>query len=293
MENSLAYTLSHAPLSVSFEVFPPKGDLALEAACSLMEELTPLSPTFVSVTCSAGGGGNAANTPKIAAMVEERFNTPSVAHMTCMNATSDESLASDLGYLRACGVQNVLALRGDIPKGAALPKRHFAKDLIPILKEQGFCVGAAAYPEGHIECDDDRANLNHLKQKQDAGADFFVTQLVFDNAHIYRFREDAQRAGITAPITYGIMPFMSKSQIQRMVFMCGVSLPSPIIKLLAKYEDDEVSLRKAGIEYACEQFVDLAQHGVTALHVYCMNRVDVAQSAIEALTASGFLSTLG
>ena len=138
-------------------------------------------------------------------------------------------------------------------------------------------------PEGHIECDDLDRSIAHLKLKQDCGASFLVTQLFFDNELFYRFRERAARAGITAPITAGIMPFMGKQQISRMVFMCGASLPSPVIKLLARYEDDAESLRAAGIEYACRQLEDLAAHGVDGLHVYTMNRADVASAAMSAL----------
>ena len=144
-------------------------------------------------------------------------------------------------------------------------------------------MGAAAYPEGHIECDDLALSVEHLKLKQDAGASFFVTQLFFDNEHFYRFADLAEKAGITVPITCGIMPFMSRQQISRMVFMCGASLPSPVIKLLAKYESDPQSLRQAGIDYACRQLIDLASHGVDGCHVYTMNRVDVARAAMEAL----------
>ncbi|MFR8009868.1 MAG: methylenetetrahydrofolate reductase, partial [Gordonibacter urolithinfaciens] len=170
---------------VSFEIFPPKGDLTLETAHEVAAELADLLPDFVSVTYSAGGSGN-------------------------RQATADASEAE--GPFR------------------------FAKDLVMRLADEGFCVGAAAYPEGHIECTDFRASVAHLKQKQDAGACFFVTQLFFDNAYFYRFREAADAAGITVPIACGVMPFLGKAQIQRMVFMCGASLPSPIIKLLAKYE---------------------------------------------------------
>ena len=137
-------------------------------------------------------------------------------------------------------------------------------------------MGAAAYPEGHIDCLDPRENIRHLRAKQDAGADFFITQLFFNNDDFYRFREAAESAGVTAPISCGIMPFLGKSQIQRMVFLCGSSLPAPIIKLLAKYEDDPASLRQAGIEYACNQLVDLGRHGVDGLHVYAMNQPDIA-----------------
>ena len=134
-----------------------------------------------------------------------------------------------------------------------------------------------------MACFDARANIEHLKQKQDAGASFFVTQLFFDNACFYRFRESAERAGVTAPITCGVMPLMSKAQVQRMVFMCGASLPSPIIKLLARYENDPASLRQAGIEYACRQLTDLQEHGVDGLHVYTMNNPEIARAAMCAL----------
>ena len=185
-------------------------------------------------------------------------------------------------------MENVLALRGDLPQGtnasdAARAEYPYAKDLIPALVDAGFCVGAAAYPEGHITCENLELSVEHLKQKQDAGASFFVTQLFFDNECFFRFREMADRAGITVPITAGIMPFMSKQQISRMVFMCGASLPSPVIKLLAKYEDNPDALREAGIEYACRQLEGLRDAGADGLHIYTMNRPSVARAAIEAL----------
>ena len=148
-------------------------------------------------------------------------------------------------------------------------------------------MGAAAYPEGHIDCLDPRENIRHLRAKQDAGADFFITQLFFNNDDFYRFREAAESAGVAAPISCGIMPFLGKSQIQRMVFMCGASLPSPIIKLLARYEDDPASLRAAGIEYACKQLVDLEEHGADGLHVYTMNHPDIARACTEAIRCAG------
>lgn len=189
--------------------------------------------------------------------------------------------------LRAAGVKTVLALRGDLVDGQQPADFRYACELIPRLKEVGLCVGAAAYPEGHIDCLDPRENIRHLRAKQDAGADFFITQLFFNNDDFYRFREAAESAGVTAPISCGIMPFLGKSQIQRMVFLCGSSLPAPIIKLLAKYEDDPASLRQAGIEYACNQLVDLGRHGVDGLHVYAMNQPDIACAAAEAVAAAG------
>ena len=272
---------------ISFEMFPPKGELTLEHAREVSEQFQDLHPDFVSVTYSAGGSGNSGATAKIASMLTHDFGITSVAHLTCISLTHDE-LQRKIDEMHLAGVENVLALRGDLPQGtspteAAHAEYPYAKDLIPALVDAGFCVGAAAYPEGHITCENLELSVEHLKQKQDAGASFFVTQLFFDNECFFRFREMADRAGITVPITAGIMPFMSKQQISRMVFMCGASLPSPVIKLLAKYEDDPDALREAGIEYACRQLEGLRDAGADGLHVYTMNRPSVARAAVEAL----------
>ena len=273
-------------LPISFEIFPPKGDLPVETAHAMTEELAPLDPAFVSVTYSAGGSGNSARTIDVARMMKEDFALPIMAHLTCMGATKDD-IDATLATMREAGLENVLALRGDSVPGVATNDFHFAKDLIPVVREAGFCVGAAAYPEGHIDCIDPKVNIEHLKEKVDAGASFLVTQLFFDNDYFYRFRERCTSARIYAPITCGIMPFLSKQQIQRMVFMCGASLPSPIIKLLARYEDDPASLRAAGIEYACKQLVDLEEHGADGLHVYTMNHPDIARACTEAIRCVG------
>ena len=272
---------------VSFEMFPPKGELTLERAREVAGGFAPLAPDFVSVTYSAGGSGNSAATAQIAQMISTEFGIPSVAHLTCISLTPD-TLAAKIDEFRAAGIENVLALRGDLPAGMSEADAEniafpYAKDLVPALVDAGFCVGGAAYPEGHLTCDDLPTSVKHLRQKQDAGASFFVTQLFFDNEYFYRFRELADAAGITVPITTGIMPFTSKQQITRMVFTCAASLPAPVIKILARYEDDPASLREAGIEYACRQLEDLAAHGADGLHVYTMNRADVAQAAMHVL----------
>ena len=275
-------------IPVSFEMFPPKGELTLERARAAAEKLCALKPDFVSVTCSAGGSGDSGATADIAQMISRDFGTSSVAHLTGIGLTH-AGLAARITTYRAAGVENVLALRGDLPQTGDAPSGDFsyAADIIPALVDAGFCVGAAAYPEGHIACDSLAESVRHLKLKQDAGASFLVTQLFFDNDLFYRFRELADAAGITVPITCGIMPFMSKQQVTRMVFMCGASLPSPVIKLLARFEDDPDGLMRAGIDYACDQLVDLAEHGVDGLHVYTMNRPSVARAAMQALRAIG------
>ena len=272
---------------VSFEMFPPKGELTLERAREVASGFASLPPDFISVTYSAGGSGNSAATAQIDSMISSEFNISTVAHLTCISLTR-ETLAEKILEFMDAGIENVLALRGDLPAGMSEAEADdiafpYAKDLVPALVDAGFCVGGAAYPEGHLTCDDLPTSVKHLRQKQDAGASFLVTQLFFDNEYFYRFRELADAAGITIPITVGIMPFTSKQQVTRMVFTCAASLPAPVIKILARFEDDPESLRAAGIEYACRQLEDLAAHGVDGLHVYTMNRADVAAAAMSAL----------
>ena len=260
-------------LPISFEIFPPKGDLSQEEAQQVASKLAPLDPAFISVTYSAGGSGNSSRTLEVAQLIQRDFDVSTVAHLTCQG----------LARLKEAGIKNVLALRGDPNPEAAPGDFEYASDMIPQLVEDGFCVGAAAYPEGHISCLDPDIDVAYLRGKQDAGASFLVTQLFFDNQLAYRFRERCHKAGITVPITFGVMPFLSKSQVSRMIFMCGASLPSAVVKLLARYEDDPASLRAAGVEYACAQLQDLALHGVDGLHIYTMNRPQVAAAAVAAV----------
>ena len=269
-------------IPLSFEIFPPKGELPIEEAHDVLAELAKLDPAFVSVTYSAGGGGNTERTSEIAQMGQESFGLNMMAHLTCMGATSAD-IERQIALMRDRGVENVLALRGDPIPGKEASEFQFAKDLIPRLREAGFCVGAAAYPEGHAACLDLDEDVRRLKEKQDAGAQFFVTQLFFDNRFAYKFLDKCRAARIRVPITFGIMPFMSKAQVSRMVFMCGASLPSPLVKILARWEHDPDGLRKAGIEYACQQLIGLAQHGVDGVHLYSMNKPDVAREIAEAV----------
>ena len=267
---------------LSFEIFPPRGDLTEVEARRVAGELAEMDPAFISVTYSAGGSGNSGATTKVASLIQNELGVPSVAHLTCQGLTRG-MLEEKIAEMRAAGIKNVLALRGDPRPDAPQGDFAYAADVIPVLRKAGFCVGAAAYPEGHVTCTSLEDDIAHLREKQDAGAQFLVTQLFFDNEDFFRFRDLAARAGITAPITCGIMPFMSKNQVSRMIFMCGASLPSPIIRLLNRYEGDDEALRRAGIEYAAAQLRGLRDAGADGLHVYTMNKPAVARAICELL----------
>lgn len=267
---------------LSFEIFPPRGDLTEVEARRVAGELVELNPAFISVTYSAGGSGNSGATTTVASLIQNELGVPSVAHLTCQGLTR-VMLEEKIAEMRAAGIKNVLALRGDPRSDAPQGDFAYAADVIPVLREAGFCVGAAAYPEGHVTCTSLEDDIAHLREKQDAGAQFLVTQLFFDNEDFFRFRDLTARAGITAPITCGIMPFMSKNQVSRMIFMCGASLPSPIIRLLNRYEGDDEALRRAGIEYAAAQLRGLRDAGADGLHVYTMNKPAVARAICELL----------
>ena len=267
---------------LSFEIFPPRGDLTEVEARRVAGELVELNPAFISVTYSAGGSGNSGATTTVASLIQNELGVPSVAHLTCQGLTR-AMLEEKIAEMRAAGIKNVLALRGDPRPDAPQGDFAYAADVIPVLREAGFCVGAAAYPEGHVTCTSLEDDIAHLREKQDAGAQFLVTQLFFDNEDFFRFRDLAARAGITAPITCGIMPFMSKNQVSRMIFMCGASLPSPIIRLLNRYEGDDEALRRAGIEYAAAQLRGLRDAGANGLHVYTRNKPAVARAICELL----------
>ena len=274
----------------SIEIFPPKGDLPVPQAIELGGALAPLGPDFVSVTYSAGGSGNADNTVAVAGALSADLSLNPMAHLTCMGATRAD-VDAYIARLRAAGIDNVLALRGDRVAGREPVDFEYASDLIAYIKATApdLCVGAACYPEGHVECEDLATDVAHLRRKQDAGADFLVSQLFFDNEYFFRFREECSRARVKIPVCVGIMPFTSTKQIQRMAFTCGATIPARVIKRLVRAGDDEAAQRAAGIAYACEQLRDLAREGVDGLHVYAMNRPEVARAAYDTLCDCGYL----
>lgn len=270
---------------VSFEIFPPKGDLSIKELSGILSKMQSLSPDFISVTYSAGGSGNSEKTATVASIVKNTYSIDAVAHLTCINSDKDE-IERMTEKLKNEGIENILALRGDKTENQKSEFAH-ASDLIPILKEKGFCVGSACYPEGHISCSSPEKDREYMKLKQDLGADFFVSQLFFDNNCFYRFLENTSKLGINKPVIPGIMPFLSQAQISRMIFMCGASLPSEIIRLLNKYSDSAEDLRKAGIEYAGEQILDLLKHDVDGIHIYTMNHPDIAEHQMSLIRSFG------
>ena len=265
--------------TLSLEVFPPKKDSSVDTVYDTLRQISVLQPSFVSVTYGAGGSGNSGKTLEIASALKHQFSVEPLAHLTAITAKK-ETIARTLKELEQNDIQNIMALRGDIPvdfSGDPNGDFVYAKDLIAYIKRSGnFCVGAACYPEGHIDCEDPDQNLDHLLQKQQAGADFFISQLFFDNNLFFDFQDQALRKGVTRPIIAGIMPILSKSQVSRMIFTCGASLPSAIIRILHRYENDPQSLQQAGIDYVCTQMEGLMAQGVKHIHIYSMNKPQIA-----------------
>ena len=271
---------------LSFEVFPPKKTSPIESVYSKLEEICALKPDFISVTYGAGGTGGHSRTCEIASKIKNDFGVESVAHLTCVNSTKAD-IDSTLADFKAHNIENILALRGDYVEGVE-PKKDFiyASDLCAYIKEHSdFDLGGACYPEVHLEAKDEVEDILNLRKKVEAGAEHLISQLFFDNSVFYRFLERAKIAGINVPIEAGIMPVTNKSQIERMVSMCGASLPSKFVKMMQKYELKPEALRDAGIAYAVEQIVDLLANGVDGIHLYTMNNPYVAKKISEAVVS--------
>lgn len=268
----------------SFEVFPPKKTSNIDTVYRTLEELEGLTPDFISVTFSAGGSGNSALALDIASKIKEGNKVEPMIHLPCINYSKFE-IENVLTELDARGIENILALRGDINPDIP-PKNDFryASDLVSFIKEHGdYDIAGACYPEGHIEAADMVDDILNLKKKVDAGADHLISQLFFDNDMFYKFREKTQLAGINVPIEAGIMPVMNKSQIERMVSMCGASLPQKFVKVMQRFEHNPEALRDAGIAYAIDQIVDLLANGVDGIHLYTMNNSYVAKKISDAV----------
>ena len=272
---------------LSFEVFPPKQNQELEKVLSAVEELSLLPIDYMSVTYGAGGS-NSKNTTAIASFLKDRLSIPSLAHLTCVTNTK-EDIAQKLEEYKALGIENILALRGDKPRDfegdELFPGYQYASELTKAIKDfGGFCVGGACYPECHPNSPSLDVDIENLKRKVDAGADFLVTQMFFDNEAFYSFRDKAVKSGIHVPITAGIMPLTSINQIQRMVINSGgATMPSKFVRILSKYQDNPEALKQAGIAYAVEQIIDLLSNDVDGIHLYTMNRPKTTRKIVEVI----------
>ena len=270
--------------TLSFEVFPPKPGLPLEPTLDAVRRVAALRPDFISVTYGAGGNG-AKGTVALAREVQNGSGVTALAHLTCVGSTK-EDVAAQLAELKKNGIENVLALRGDLPAGEERTGDfRYAADLVSEIRATGdFCIGAACYPEGHIECPHREDDIAHLKMKVDRGVDFLTTQMFFDNSVMYSFLYRAMARGIDVPVIAGIMPVTNGRMIARACALSGATLPNRFRRIVDRYGDDPDAMKQAGIAYATEQIVDLLANGVRGIHVYTMNKPDVAQAISENLS---------
>ena len=271
---------------LSFEVFPPKTSDSFESVKSATEKIAQLHPDFMSVTYGAGGG-TSAYTLSIAENLKNQYNVTTVAHLTCVSSTK-EAVGNQLQKLKEAKIENILALRGDIPEGLEDRSQwsyHYANELITDIKAAGdFCIGGACYPEGHVESETVAEDILHLKQKVDAGCDFLTTQMFFDNNVFYNFLYKIREAGITVPVIAGIMPVTNGKQIKRICQLSGTYLPQRFKQIVDTFGSNPDAMKQAGIAYATEQIIDLYANGIPAVHVYSMNKPEVAAKIKENLS---------
>ena len=277
----LTEILNSDKLSISFEVFPPKADSAFDSVKSATEEIAKLKPSFMSVTYGAGGG-TSVYTLDIAKNIKENYGVPTLAHLTCVSSTKETVLAK-IEDMKAAGIENVMALRGDLTPELENSDRskwayRHAVDLIHDIKESGadFCIGGACYPEIHPESKNQAEDIKYLKEKADAGCSFLTTQMFFDNNLLYNFLYKIREAGITVPIIPGIMPITNANQVERSIKLSGSFMPQRFKSLVDKFGHSPAAMKQAGIAYATDQIIDLFANGITNVHIYSMNKPDVA-----------------
>ncbi len=271
---------------LSFEVFPPKTDDTFDSVKGAVSEIAALKPGFMSVTYGAGGG-TSQFTAKIASGVQKDYGVPTLAHLSCVSSTKDE-IKAQLDLLHSMGIENILALRGDIPQGMSMEHLdyHYASELAAEIEADGrFCMGGACYPESHPESGTSFKDIEYLKRKVEAGCEFLTTQMFFDNDILYNFIYRIREAGINVPIVAGIMPVVNPKSIKRICTISGNTLPQRFIRIVDKYGDDPESMAQAGIAYATQQIIDLYANGINAVHVYTMNKPEVASKIMEKISS--------
>ncbi len=275
--------------SLSFEVFPPKNDGVYDSVKHATEEIAKLSPAFMSVTYGAGGG-TSEYTLEIAKEIKENYSVPSIAHLTCVSSTK-ETVHKKIESIKSAGIENIMALRGDIPESMKDADRskwayHHATELIRELKEISpySCIGGACYPECHPESLNQKEDIRYLKEKADAGCEFFTTQMFFDNNLLYNFLYKIREYGITLPVIPGIMPITNSKQVERALKLSGSFMPRRFMSLVDRFGEYPDAMKQAGIAYATDQIIDLFANGITHVHVYSMNKPDVAKSIMDNLS---------
>ena len=281
--------LKEERLSLSFEVFPPKQDTAFDSVKRATEEIAKLAPAFISVTYGAGGG-TSQYTLDIAKNIKDLYDVQTLAHLTCVSSTH-ETVQQKIEEIKPAGIENVMAPRWDIPEDMDISHRgnwdyHHAIDLVRELKESGagFCIGGACYPEKHPESRNQKEDIRFLKEKVDAGCEFLTTQMFFDNNLLYNFLYKIREAGITVPVVAGIMPITNANQVERALKLSGSHVPQRFKSLVDKFGSDPAAMKQAGIAYATDQIIDLFANNITNVHVYSMNKPDVAQKIQENLS---------
>lgn len=282
--------LKQDKMSLSFEVFPPKKETSFESVKAATESIAALKPSFMSVTYGAGGGVSQ-YTLQIAKNLKEKFNIPMLAHLTCVSSTKN-TVKQRIDEMIDAGIQNVMALRGDLTAEMLETNRsdceyHYAVELVRELKDRNpdFCIGAACYPEMHPESSSQREDILHLKEKVDAGVDFLTTQMVFDNNLFFNFMYKLREAGVTCPVLPGIMPITNANQVDRAIKLSGSFMPQRFKSLVDKFGSDPEAMKQAGIIYASDQIIDLYANGITNVHVYSMNKPDVAEGIFKNVSA--------
>lgn len=271
--------------SLSFEVFPPKTDTVYESVAKAVDEIADLKPSFMSVTYGAGGG-TSNYTVSIAENIQKNKGVVSLAHLSCISSTKD-LVHSQLVKLREAGIENILALRGDIPEGMSTEKLdyRYASDLAAEIRDfGGFCIGGACYPEGHPDSANQNDDIENMKKKIDAGCEFLTTQMFFDNNILYSYLYKLKMHGIDLPIIPGIMPVTSAKQIPRITKLSGCCLPPRFKSIADRFGDDTNAMTQAGIAYATDQIIDLFANGINHVHVYTMNKPEVAKKILENLS---------
>ncbi len=276
-------------LSLSFEVFPPKTDTAFESVREATQEIAKLKPSFMSVTYGAGGG-TSTYTLEIAKNIKSTYGVPTLAHLTCVSSTK-ETVHEKIRAMKDAGIENVMALRGDLTPELEKSDRskwayRYAVDLISDIRESGadFCIGAACYPEIHPESKNQKEDIRYLKEKVDAGCSFLTTQMFFDNNLLYNFLYKIREAGITVPVVPGVMPITNANQVERAMKLSGSFMPQRFKSLVDKFGSSPAAMKQAGIAYATDQIIDLYANGITNVHVYSMNKPDVAEKILNNLS---------